>query len=398
MKLNRNLVIAIGVGAVLLVAVAALAIGALKGDKAPEYLTAAAVMGDVEDAVLATGSLQPYEVVNVGSQTSGQVTSIAVTLGQTVNRGDLIATIESQQLNNQVRNQETQLTQARSQLVNQQANLQFAEASLARQEQLKSRNVGTQQQYDEAVNRVRSARAQVAQFESAINTREIEVEQAKNNLDKTNIRAPITAMVAEIVAREGSTINTNQQTPVIVKLAKMDIMTVRTQVSEADIVKIRPGQKVYFTILGEPNKRYYATLRTTELTPANGVLDPGANGAPKGAIYYNALFEVPNPDGILLPAMTAEVHVVRAEAKNVLTIPSAALGAKGADGRYTVKVVGADGKAVDRQVAIGLNNNFTAEVRGGLKAGDKVVIGQAGAPTATAAPQPLFGRPAAPQP
>jgi membrane fusion protein, macrolide-specific efflux system len=170
-------------------------------------------------------------------------------------------------------------------------------------------------------------------------------------------------------------------------------MTVRAQISEADIMKVKPGQKVYFTVLGDPNRKYYATLRARELTPANGVLDPGQGGIPKGAIYYNALFEVENKDGSLLPAMTAEVHVVLREATKVPVIPATALGPKTADGRYAVRVVTFGGNVEERKVEIGLNNNFLAEVKGGLKVGDKVVVGEAGPPQAssTAARGPLFG-------
>jgi macrolide-specific efflux system membrane fusion protein len=192
-------------------------------------------------------------------------------------------------------------------------------------------------------------------------------------------------------------VNVNQGTPTIVKLAKMDVMSVRAQVSEADITKVKPGQKVYFTLLGEPDKRYYATLRMREVTPAGGVLDPNGNGAPKGAIYYNALFEVPNKTGELLPAMTAEVHVVLGEAQKVLTVPVTALGSREADGRYKVRVIGPDGQAQDRLIAIGLTNASVAEVKAGLRVGERVVIGEASAKGAKAARQPLFSGLSAPK-
>ena len=95
--------------------------------------------------------------------------------------------------------------------------------------------------------------------------------------------------------------------------------------------------------------------------------------------YYNVLFDVPNADGKLFPSMTAEVHVVLAEAQGVVTVPSVALGPKAADGSNTVQVVQANGNVETRKVMIGVNNNFTAEVRSGLRAGEKVVIGQANA-------------------
>jgi membrane fusion protein, macrolide-specific efflux system len=192
-------------------------------------------------------------------------------------------------------------------------------------------------------------------------------------------------------------VNANQTAPTLVKLAKMDIMSVRAQVSEADITKVQPGQKVYFTLLGDPEKRYYATLRMREVTPAGGVLDPGGSGPPKGAIYYNALFEVQNKTGELLPAMTAEVHVVLGEAKHVPTVPIAALGPKQADGRYVVRVIGPDGTPQDRRILIGLANSSVAEVKEGLRVGERVVIGEASAKPQKGPRQPLFAGLSAPK-
>ena len=155
----------------------------------------------------------------------------------------------------------------------------------------------------------------------------------------------------------------------------------RQGISEADVINVHPGQTVYFTILGDPDKRYYGKIRNVEPAPeqtaataqssASGSLGGGTNAA----IYYNALFDVPNTDGRLKAAMTAQVSVVLAEKKGVLTIPAQALGAKDKGGAYLVKVLGADGKAVDRKVAPGLNNNVKVEIVSGLKAGDQVVVG-----------------------
>ena len=135
---------------------------------------------------------------------------------------------------------------------------------MSRQQQLKDRGIGLGATFDQAVAQLKQARAQLAQAETQIRTREVELENAQNNLERTNIRAPIDGVVAEVVAREGTTVNTNQQTPTIVRLAKMDVMTVRTQISEADVIKVKPGQKVYFTILGDPER-----ATTPPCAPAN---------------------------------------------------------------------------------------------------------------------------------
>jgi macrolide-specific efflux system membrane fusion protein len=115
----------------------------------------------------------------------------------------------------------------------------------------------------------------------------------------------------------------------------------------------------------------------------------GFTATPTGAIYYNALFDVPNSDGRLRASMTAQVNVVLADVKGVLTLPSAALGKRDPDGSYAVRVLGKGGQPVDRKVRIGLNNNVVAQVLGGLQRGDEVILGDALAlkPNAAAARQ-----------
>lgn len=398
MKPNRKLIIGGGIVAAVLI-VAIIAWATTRKPDAPKYVTAPVAMGDVEDSVLATGSLQPFEVVNIGSQTSGEVTSVVVKPGDRVEQGQLVATIDPTFLQNQVRNAEQNLRGVTANRNNALSNVTYQEGQMARQQQLKDRGVGVPANFESAQNSLRSARSQLENAEANVSSAELQVENAKANLDRANIRAPIAGVIAEITSPVGTTVNTNRETPIIAKIAKMAKMTVRTQVSEADIIKIRPGQKVYFTILGDPNHRYYATLRSRELTPAGGVLDPNAGSGPKGAIYYNALFDVPNEDGVLLPAMTAEVHIILGEAKNVLTIPSTALGPKGPDGLYPVRVLNKDGSISERRLKIGLNNSFVAEVRStNLKVGEQVIIGEAGKPAAAAASgsKPLFGSAAAP--
>ncbi|HET9159827.1 MAG TPA: efflux RND transporter periplasmic adaptor subunit [Caulobacteraceae bacterium] len=395
MTLKRGLLLG-GVGVVVLTAVAGVGMAAFQKPTPPQYLTEQVALGDVEKAVLATGSLQPYEVINVGSQTNGQVLAVNVKLGDHVTPGQVLAQIDPAQLENQLRNAQTRLAERKAQVGMVQANLAMNQANVIRQTKLRQAGVGSDAQFEQAQAQMKNNQANVQQFENQVKTAETEVELAKINLDKATIRAPIDGIVAEIVARQGMTVNTNRDTPTIVKLAKMDVMSVRAQVSEADITKVQPGQKVYFTLLGDPEKRYYATLRMREVTPAGGVLDPNGTGPPKGAIYYNALFEVPNKNGELLPAMTAEVHVVLGEAKHVLTVPLTALGDKDASGRYLVRVIGPDGNPQDRRVLTGLANSSVAEVKDGLRVGERVVIGEA-SNTKAKAKSPLFSGLSAPK-
>lgn len=156
------------------------------------------------------------------------------------------------------------------------------------------------------------------------------------------------------------------------------------------MISVEPGQRVYFSILGEPDKRYEATHRTIE--PATDSISSSSSntGSSSGsssssstisatAIYYNGLFDVPNPDSKLRISMTATVHIVRGEAKGVLAMPAGALGARRPDGRYPVRIMGTDGRVEERLVTIGLRTSVTAQVEDGLREGEQAIVGSAAA-------------------
>ncbi|HET7300130.1 MAG TPA: HlyD family efflux transporter periplasmic adaptor subunit, partial [Oleiagrimonas sp.] len=170
-----------------------------------------------------------------------------------------------------------------------------------------------------------------------------------------------------------------QQAPVILKLADLHTMTVRAQIPEADVIRLHPGQTAYFTILGAPDQRHYGKLRAIEPAPSSyaqsqSMGSSSAQGS-NNAVFYNALFEVPNADGKLRIDMTAQVSFVLKSADNTLTIPVAALGDKGKDGLYPVRVLDAGDHVHVRKVRIGIDNNVKVQVLSGLKSGERVVVG-----------------------
>lgn len=349
--------------------------------KAPRYLTEKATVSDIEKTVIGTGSLQPLNIVDVGAQATGQIQSLKVELGDVVKKGQLIAVIDPQIQQNTLRNAEAALALQTAQKGSQEAQLAQNELTLGRESRLLKTGYTTQASVDQADAQVKVSRAGVKANEAQIRQAQIAVDRAKVDLSRTQIIAPIDGVVAAISVREGQTVNAVQSAPTVVRLAKMDVMTVKAQISEADVINVRKGQKVYFTILGDQDKRYYSTIRSVEPAPeqtaatVNSTASGSLGGGTNAAIYYNALFDIPNSDGRLKAAMTAQVSVVMDEKKAVLTIPAQALGPKGKDGTYTVKTVDAAGKAVDHKVVPGLNNNVKVEIVSGLKSGDPVVVG-----------------------
>jgi len=354
-------------------------------NKAPAFVTATAVLGDLEQSVLATGTLQAFKQVSVGAQASGQIKNLNVVLGDSIKKGQLIAEIDAMKQENDLRNTQAALLSAEALLGSRQALLKQAELNFQRQKELLTADAIARQTYEQAEATLGTTRADIKTSEAQISQARIAADTAQVNLSYTRILAPMDGVVVALVAQQGQTVNANQSAPIIIKLALLDTITVKAQISEADVVRVKPGQKVYFTILGAPDKRYYTTLRSVEPAPDSIVTDTATTVNTATAIYYNGLLDVPNPDGLLRISMTAQVYVVLNEAKGVITIPSAAITQAGRRGAASVRVVNADGQAVKREVKVGIDNNVNAQILEGLAVGDKVVLSEAQAPGSPAA-------------
>ncbi|MBC3777113.1 macrolide transporter subunit MacA [Pseudomonas sp. SWRI99] len=361
---------------VALAAVAGLLLYAVQAPaEAPQYLTATVERGDIENAVLATGLLEGIKQVDVGAQVSGQLKSLKVKVGDKVKKGQWLAEIDPLVLQNTLRQAQVDEENLQAQKRATQAQLRQTKALYERYRNLQEDASISRQDFETAQSNYEVQQANLLSLEAQIKSAHIQIDTAKVNLAYTRIIAPIDGDVVGIVTQEGQTVIANQLAPILLKLADLDTMTVKAQVSEADVIHIAPGQAVYFTILGE-DKRYYGKLRGTEPAPQNFLETPPA-GTPKQnmAVFYNALFEVPNPDHRLRISMTAQVRVVLDTARSVLTIPVAALGARNSDGSFPVRVLDAKGQAQPRNVQVGINNNVKVQINDGLAEGDRVVIG-----------------------
>ena len=381
----------------------------------PKYIVATAKLGSIEQTVLASGILVPSQLVSVGAQVSGQITALNVELGDKVRKGELIATIDPVPLQNALRNAEAALAQDRAQLAADRVTLGLDEVTLKRQAGVLEVQAISQADYDVAKAAVDKDRANIAALEAQITQAAIAVDTARVNLGYTKISSPIDGEIIATLVKQGQTVNSVYSTPTIVKVAKLDTMTVKAQISEADVIKVDPGQKVYFTIMGDPGHRYYAKLRAIEPATEAFANETSASSASSNndssnpAVYYNALFDVDNPGHKLRASMTVQVNVVLAEADHAVMLPSNALlpadapaadppgkdqpGADtpaGAEAPISnawaqVNVVDAAGATHQRRVRVGINNSIDAQILQGLAAGERVAIGAAPPPDAAAA-------------
>jgi membrane fusion protein, macrolide-specific efflux system len=347
----------------------------------PRLLTALVSVADIAQTVLATGIIQPRKLVSVGAQASGRIVAMHVALGEHVEKGQLIAEIDPSTQRNALQNAEAILDQDRAQRASRSAALRQADLVFKRAEATYAQRLTSRADYDAAQATFDGAQADVVALDAQIRAATIAVELARVTLAYTKVIAPMAGTVVAIVAPEGQTVNAVQAAPTIVKLADLETMTVKAQISEADVPHVHPGQHLYFTILADPSHRFYATLRAVEPAPESIAVDAAAaaqataKDTTSTAIYYNGLFDIPNPDHVLQPSMTAQVNIVLGEAKGALSIPTSALGDTAADGRRLVRVVDGTHGVEARWVRVGLNNSAVVQVIDGLKSGDTVVLG-----------------------
>jgi len=357
---------------------------------AESYIFAPVQRADIEDLVSATGALQPRDYVDVGAQVSGQLKKIHVEVGSEVKEGDLLAEIDAEQSTARVEASRAQLRSQQAQLVQSQVALAQAERDLQRQKNLMAEDASTTEQLETAETALRTVRAQIDSLKAQMDQLRASTRVDESNLRFTRIYAPMSGTVVSITARQGQT-----------RVADLSTLTVQTQVSEADVSKLRKDMPAYFTTLGSQGRRWNGQLRKVEPTPT----------VTNNVVLYNALFDVPNPNRNLMTQMTAQVFFVVAQARDVLVVPMAALtlqrapagprpdatasaasapmppasaasrprGERGIGQRgprqATVKVEGADGSVQEREITVGISNRVQAQVLSGLAEGERVVAG-----------------------
>jgi macrolide-specific efflux system membrane fusion protein len=364
------------------VVLAILAVGGLVATRqsnssaAASYMTAPVVRGDIESVVMATGTLQAYQQVDVGAQVSGQLKSLKVGLGDHVAKGQLLAEVDPVLLKNALRSAKASMDSLAAQRRAAAANLSQADFAYGRQQKMIARDATSRQELEAANAQMLVARANLASFDAQIVQAKTQVDSARANLAYTKITAPMDGEVVAIVTQEGQTVVAAQQAPVILRLANLGTMTVKAQISEADVIRIQAGQKAYFTILGDSGERYAGALRAIEPGPEDFSNGTSNGQKANGPVFYDALFEVPNPARRLRIGMTAQVTVVLAEAKDALVVPIAALGKPGTDGRHPVRVRRPDGTVTTVTVAVGISNNVNMQVTDGLAEGDEVITAE----------------------
>jgi HlyD family secretion protein len=336
----------------------------------PKWITASVDKGAIVQRISANGTLNPVELVNVGTQISGTVRSLLVDFNSQVKAGQLLAELDPSILEAQIRASEANLASAR-------ATLRNAELVLKRNQNLKDRGFVSEGALDGLRKDVETATAQVMQIEAQIS-------RDRTNLGYSKIRSPIDGIVVNRGIDVGQTVAASFQTPTLFQIARdLTRMQIDTSVSEADVGAIVPKLPVRFTVDAFREREFNATVRMVRLNPTTV----------QNVVTYNVVIDVDNKDGTLLPGMTAQVSVVTNQKEDVLRVPSAALrfrppeeanagttspqgnrrGGGPAGGAPRVYLQAADGKLEPREIKIGISDGRFVEVLEGLSVGDLVV-------------------------
>ena len=325
------------------------------------------------------GNLRPDRSVEVGAQVSGQLEKLHVWEGKKVDAGDLVAEIDATVQRSRVEEREASLRAQEAQLVSHRSKLELAKANARRQTLLIAEGATSQTSFDSAQDQVVSWEANLVRLQSEIDRSRASLASEEALLGYSRIYAPISGRVIDLQMTEGQTLIATQQTPVIMVIADLDTMIVEASVPEADIAKIEPGMETYLATVGGGMRQWEAVLG--EILPNPRVEE--------NVVRYTTLFRVDNSDGALLPNMTARVFIITSSARNVLTVPFAAVvggehGAQGVGpassspemGRLAqVRVMLEGGETELREIRIGVTSRVSAEVLSGLGEGERVIVG-----------------------
>lgn len=317
-------------GAVLLVAVVALALALRGGDEADPWRTETVRRGDITRTVSASGALEALVTVQVGSQLSGQVTEVLVDFNDRVRRGQVLAVLDPQTYDSRIAQSRAavaasaaQVAQQQAALAQAQANLELAQAEHNRQRFLFDRGIAAQAALDQAEAQLSSARAGVRTAQAQIRAAGAGVAQQRASLNanqveraRTTIRAPIDGVVIDRQIEPGQTVASGLNVAVLFTLAQdLERLQAEILVDEADIGSVREGQPVSFTVDAFPEDTFEGVVTQVRMLPQTE----------SNVVAYTVAVEADNPGQRLLPGMTANADIILERRENVLRVPSSAL-------------------------------------------------------------------------
>ena len=344
---------------------------------AVRYRTAPVERADVFRTVEATGTVQPIKEVEVGAQVNGRIVKLFVDYNSTVTNGQVVALIDPLVYEANYKSALGELHANQANVKKCEAQLVLAEKTLVRKEKLSKREMAPVADYDSALEARDTAVASLAAAKASVERSEASVSQAKANLGYCTIVSPVDGVVITRSVDEGQTVVSSMNAVPLLKIATdLRRIQVEATVPEADIGSVRDGQAVTFAVDSYPGHTFTGVVTQVRM----------ASTTTSSVVTYPVIIEADNPSGKLFPGMTANISVHIAEARGVLTVSSAAFryhppsaggpGARPANGKKTLWLLGADGAPESVEVGTGLTDGSVTEIKGDASlAGREAVLG-----------------------
>ena len=330
----------------------------------PGYVTQTVAVGTLEKVVTALGSVQPKDYVDVGTQVSGQLRELHVQIGDTVQKGQLLAEVDPTVYATRVAADKASLRDLQAQRARQASVLQLAEVQKKRTRELLALSAASQDAVDMADAAAAQARATLESLDAQIDKAQSTLAGDEANLGYTKIYAPMDGVVVSQPVFKGQTVNSAQQAPTLMRVANLDVMTVNAQVAEADVPQLKPGMPVYFTTLGHAERRYQSRIRQILPTPEK-VND---------VVLFTVLIDIDNRARELMTSMTTQTFFVLGRAENLPIVPLSALRPLGEGGKlYGARVLTENG-IERRKVKVALTSRTEAAIASGLAAGETLIV------------------------
>ncbi len=332
------------------------------------YRTAPVERGPISTTVAATGTLEAVATVLVGTQVSGQISEILADFNTEVKKGDVIARIDPLSFQNSVEKAEAEVGIAEATLKKAQVALSEAEDEEERKRKLATSGAGSAVELSKATAARDLAAAEVQNAAATVDKSKAELKQARLDLERSQIRSPVNGVVIQRNVEQGQTVAAELQAPTLFVIAQdLRDMQVELSVDEADIGSVKIGQSVTFTADTFPGREFSGRVVQIRKYPV----------VKENVTTYVVIVSAPNPDLVLLPGLTALASVVLQAKDDVLKVPSAALRFRPKNAPFSgpaVWVLGASG-LIERRVDVGLSSPAFVEVKGDLREGEKVVVG-----------------------
>lgn len=281
-----------------------------------QYETASVDKGHIQAEVVTSGTLNPVTTVDVGSEVSGKISKIYVDFNSHVKKGQVIAELDQDLFKTRVKQNEANYQSALASLNKAKINLKNTKKKYGRTLELFEKNLVSYEEKENAEAQYYNAQADVESAEAHLEQAESQLESSRLDLEHTIIRSPIDGVVINKNFNEGQTVAASFQAPVLFQIAQdLSQMQVECSVDEADIGKVKNGQKALFTVDAYPEDEFSGKVSQVRYAPH----------IEQNVVTYTTIVKVDNPEMKLRPGMTATVTIIVGEAPNVLRVPNSAL-------------------------------------------------------------------------